>query len=147
MLQMLPKILNNSPSGKIRASASFNFISVFSHPLNMIFTLKPTILPLLLSKNFTIKPINLFLNKTPPECHISNHKITFLFAYYSLNHFFTVGTIRNYDPIKQNYMLSPYHVPIRPLFVPKERSISMMIFVYLHTYPLMSQTSFQTCLN
>ena len=37
-----------------------------------------------------------------------------------MNHLFTIGTIRNYDPVKQYFVLSSYHDPTRPLFVPQE---------------------------
>ena len=37
-----------------------------------------------------------------------------------MNHLFIIGTIRNYDPVKQYFILSSYHDPTRPLFVPQE---------------------------
>ena len=37
-----------------------------------------------------------------------------------MKHLFTIGTIRNYDPVKQYFILSSYHDPTRPLFVPQE---------------------------
>ena len=78
---------------------------------------------LLLLKNFTIR-LFLFLEKKHPQNFIfQNHKFTSPISYhshYSLNHLFTIGTIRNYDPVKQCFILSSYHDPTRPLFVPQE---------------------------
>ena len=59
----------------------------------------------------------LFLEQKHPQNFIfQNHKFTSLFSYhshYSSNHLF-------YDPVKQYFILSSYHVPTRPLFVPQE---------------------------
>ena len=86
----------------------------------MILTLMQTISPLLLPlKSSITKPINDSLNKNTHK--ISYFKITkftpFYISHYSLNHLFTIGKIRNYDPPKQYYILSPYHDPTRPLSV------------------------------
>ena len=37
-----------------------------------------------------------------------------------LNHLYTIGTIRNYDPVKQYYIFASYHDPTRSLFVPQK---------------------------
>ena len=37
-----------------------------------------------------------------------------------MNHLFTIGTIRKYDPVEQFYILTTYHDPTRPLFVSPE---------------------------
>ena len=64
-----------------------------------------------------------FLDKKHPQNFIfQNHKFTSPFSYhshYSSNHLFTIGTNRNYDHVKQYFILS-YHDPTRPLFVPQE---------------------------
>ena len=39
---------------------------------------------------------------------------------YIVNPEYTVGTIRNYDPIKKYYILASYKHPDRPCFVPQE---------------------------
>ena len=68
MLHMPPKILNYSSSGKINVFLSSNSNLISSNLHSMILTLMPPILPLLLlSKNFTTKPINFFLNKGTPK--------------------------------------------------------------------------------
>ena len=41
-------------------------------------------------------------------------------SHYSLNQLFHIDTIRNYDPVKQYYILTTYHDPTRPLIVPQE---------------------------
>ena len=79
--------------------------------------------PLLLLKNFTTKPIISFLNKNILRIFFKIHKLTSPFSYhsqYSLNHLFTICTIRNYDPVKQYYILTSYHDPTRPLVVPQQ---------------------------
>ena len=61
--------------------------------------------------------------KHPQNFIIQNHKYISPFSYHShhsLNHHYTTDTIRNYDPVKQNFVLTSYHDPIRPLFVPQE---------------------------
>ena len=67
---------------------------------------------------------HLFLEQKHPQTFIfQSHKFTSPFSYHSyyfLNHLFTIGTIRNYDPVKQYYILTSYHDPTRPFFVPQE---------------------------
>ena len=61
--------------------------------------------------------------KHPQNFDFQNHKITSPFSYhshYSLHHLVTIGTIRNYDPVKRYYILSTYYDPTRPLIVPRE---------------------------
>ena len=41
-------------------------------------------------------------------------------SHFSANHLFTNGIIRNYDPVKQYYILATCHDPTRPLIVPQE---------------------------
>ena len=124
MLHMPPKILNTAPSGKINVFVSPNTNSTFSNLHSMVLTLITTISPLLLSlKSFTTKPITFSLKKHPQNFIFQNHRFTFPFshhAHYSVNHFFAIGTIRNYDPVKQYYTLSPYNDPTRPRFVSQE---------------------------
>ena len=78
--------------------------------------------PLFLLKNFTTKPITSSSNKKSSELYFPK-SFASPFSYHShssLNHLFTIGTIRNYDPGKQYYILNSYHDPTRPLFVPQE---------------------------
>ena len=131
---MPPKILNNSLSGKINVFVSSNSNLIFSNLHSMILTLLPTILELLLlSKNFTTKPINFFLYKNHPNFHNSKSQIhppLLYHSHYSLNHLFTINTTRTYNPIKPYYILSPYHDPTRFFCSPGVKlSISMMIFL------------------
>ena len=61
----------------------------------------------------------------PPKIIFQNYKFTSPFCYhshYSLNHLYTIGTIRNYDPAKQYYILFPYHDPTRPYCTGSTRS-------------------------
>ena len=37
-----------------------------------------------------------------------------------MNHLYAIGIIFNYDPVKQSFILGPYHNPSRPLCVPQE---------------------------
>ena len=63
------------------------------------------------------------MKKHPQNFIFQNHKFTSPLSYhshYSLNHLFTIGTIRNYDPVKQYYILTSYQDLTRPLFVPPE---------------------------
>ena len=61
--------------------------------------------------------------KHPQNFIFQNHTFTSPFSYhnhYALNHHYTIGTIRNYDPVKQYYILTTYHDPTRLIFVPLE---------------------------
>ena len=81
---------------------------------------------LFLLKNFTNKLINVSSKKKRSQFFFQNHKVTSPFSYqshYSFKHLFTIGTLRNYDPVKQYYILITYHDPTRPLFVPQETLI------------------------
>ena len=99
----------------------FNLIKPTQHDLNTNpndITTTPSV------KKLHHQTYQLFLEQKHPQNFIfQNHKVTSPFSYhshYSLNHLFTIGTIRNYDPVKQYFLLSSYHDPTRPLFVPQE---------------------------
>ena len=100
----------------------------------------------------------LFLEQKHPQNFIfQNHKFTSPLSYhshYSLNHLFTIGTIRNYDSVKQYFILSSYHDPTRPLFVPQEELLlpthifyTQMIFYFLHTFLTLFKISSQKGIN
>ena len=99
----------------------FNLLKPTQHDLNINpndITTTPSV------KKLHHQTYQLFLEQKHPQNFIfQNHKFTSPFSYhshYSLNHLFTIGTIRNYDPVKQYFILSSYHDPTRPLFVPQE---------------------------
>ena len=99
----------------------FNLLKPTQHDLNTNpndITTTPSV------KKLHHQTYQLFLEQKHPQNFIfQNHKFTSPFSYhshYSLNHLFTIGTIRNYDPVKQYFILSSYHDPTRPLFVPQE---------------------------
>ena len=102
----------------------------------MITTILMISLPLLLSKNYTIILTNSFLKKARSNFYLSklqNHFTFLLPLYYPLSHLYTIGIIRNYDPIKQNYIFAPYHDPTFSLFVPQENvDISDVFLVPTH---------------
>ena len=61
--------------------------------------------------------------KTPQTFVFQNHKFTSLFTFlehYHLDHHATVGTIRNYDPLKEVFLFMPYKNPNHPLVIPQE---------------------------
>ena len=98
----------------------FNLLKPTQHDLNTNpndITTTPSV------KKLHHQTYQLFLKQKHPQNFIfQNHKFTSPFSYhshYSLNYLFTIGTIRNYDPVKQNFLLSSYHDPTRPLFVPQ----------------------------
>ena len=90
----------------------------------MILTPTPMISRLLLLfKQLHQQTYQFFLEQKPQNFISKNHKFTSNFSYrfhHSLNHLYTIGLVRNYDPFKQNYTLAPYHDPTHPLFVPQE---------------------------
>ena len=99
----------------------FNFLKPTQHDLNTNrndITTTPSV------KKLHHQTYQLFLEQKHTQNFIfQNHQFTSPFSYhshYSLNHLFTIGTIRNYDPVKQYYILTSYHDPTRPLFVPQE---------------------------
>ena len=99
----------------------FNLLKPTHHDLNTNpndLTTTPSV------KKLHHQTYQLFLEQKHPQIFIfQSHKFTSPFSYhshYSLNHLFTIGTIRNYDPVKQYFILSSYHDPTRPLFVPQE---------------------------
>ena len=99
----------------------FNLLKPTQHDLNTNpndITITPSV------KKLHHQTYQLFLEHKHLQNFIfQNHKFTSSFSYhshYSLNHLFTIGTIRNYDPVKQYFVLSSYHDPTRPLFVPQE---------------------------
>ena len=99
----------------------FNLLKPTQHDLNTNpndITTTPSV------KKLHHQTYQLFLEQKHPQNFIfQNHKFTSPFSYhshYSLNPLFTVGTIRNYDPVKQYFILPSYHDPTRPLFVPQE---------------------------
>ena len=99
----------------------FNLLKPTQHDLNTNpndITTTPSV------KKLHHQTYQLFLQHKHPQNFIfQNHKFTSPFSFhshYSLNHLFTIGTIRNYDPVKQYFVLSSYHDPTRPLFVPQE---------------------------
>ena len=64
-----------------------------------------------------------FQLKTPQNLIFQNHKFTSPFTFlgpYYLEHNFTIGTIRNYDPLKQAFLFLPYKNPNRPLIILQE---------------------------
>ena len=133
MLHMRPKILKNSPSGKISVFISSNSNSIFSNLHNMILTLRPTISPLLLAlKSFIIKPINLSLEQKHPQNFIlQNHKFTSPFSYlsqYSVNHLFTIDQSVAMTQLNNNTSSFLIVTPLVLFSFPKKHSISMMIF-------------------
>ena len=99
----------------------FNFLKPTQHALN---TNPNDIITTPSVKNLHHQTYQFFLEQKHTQNLIfQNHKFTSSFSYqshYSLNHLFTIGTIRNYDPVKQQYILTNYHDPTRPLFVPQE---------------------------
>ena len=99
----------------------FNFSKPTQHDLN---TNPNDIITTPSVKKHHHQTYQLFLEQKHPQNFIfQNHKFASPFSYYfpySLNHLFTIGTIRNYDPVKQYYILTTYHNSIRPLFVPQE---------------------------
>ena len=88
-----------------------------------------------------------FLEQKHPQNFIfQNHKFTSPFSYhshYSLNRLFTIGTIRNYDPVKQYFILSSYHDPTRRYLYLKKPSMLTMSFFVLLTFLMLFQISFQ----
>ena len=98
----------------------FNFLKPTHHDLKF----NPNDITTTLSVKKLHQTYQLFLEQKHPQNFLfQNHKFTSPFSYhshYSLNHLFTIGTIRNYDPGKQYFNLSSYHDPTRPLFVPQE---------------------------
>ena len=99
-------------------SSNFNLLKPTQHDLNT----NPN--DITTTPSVKIFHHQLFLEqKHPQNFNFQNHKFTSPFSYhshYSLNHLFTIGTIRNYDPVKQYFVLSSYHYPTRPLFVTQE---------------------------
>ena len=80
----------------------FNFLKLTQHNLNTNpndTTTTPSV------KKLHHQTYQFFLEQKHPQNFIfQNHKFTSPFSYhshYSLNHLFTIGTIRNYDPVKQ----------------------------------------------
>ena len=99
----------------------YNFLKPYQHDFNTNpndITTTPAV------KKLHHQTYQLFLEQKHPQNFIfQNHKFTSPFSYhthYSLNHLFTIGTIRNYDPVKQYYILTTYHDPTRLSFVPQE---------------------------
>ena len=99
----------------------FNFLNPTHHDLNTNSNDKTTTPSV---KKLHHQTYQLFLEQKHPQNFIfQNHKFTSPFSYhfhYSLNHPFTIRTIRNYDPVRQYFNLFSYHDPTRPLFVPQE---------------------------
>ena len=60
--------------------------------------------------------------KIPQNFIFQNHKFTSpcLFLEHYLDHHATVGTIRNYDPLKQVCLFMPYKNLNRPLIIPQK---------------------------
>ena len=125
MLLMLPKNLPQLAywqTNRVRFfQFQFNLLKPTQHDLNTNpndITTTPSV------KKLHHQTYQLFLEHKHPQNFIfQNHKFTSPFSFhshYSLNHLFTIGTIRNYDPVKQYFVLSSYHDPTRPLFVPQE---------------------------
>ena len=87
---------------------------------------------------------HLFLEQKHPQNFIfQNHKFTSPFSYHShssLNHLFTVGTIRNYDPVKQYF--DTMILLVLYLYLKKLLMLTM-IFFFLPTFLTLFQTSFQ----
>ena len=109
-------------NNRIRFSQfQFSFLKPTQHDLN---TNPNDIITTPSVKKLHHQTYQLFLEQKHPQNFIfQNHKFTSPFSYhshYSLNHLFTIGTIRNHDPVKQNFILSSYHDPTRPLFVLQE---------------------------
>ena len=99
----------------------FNLLKPTHHDLNTNpndLTTTPSV------KKLHHQTYKLFLEQKHRQNFIfQNHKFTSPFSYhphYSLNHLFTIGIFRNYDPVKQYFILLSYHDPTRPLFVPQE---------------------------
>ena len=99
----------------------FNLLKPTQHDLNTNpndITTTPSV------KKLHHQTYQLFLEQKHPQNFIfQNHKFTSPFSYHShypLNHLFTIGTIRNYDLVKQYFLLSSYHDPTRPLVVPQK---------------------------
>ena len=84
--------------------------------------------------------------KHPQNFIFQNHKFTSPFSYhshYSLNHLFTIGTIRKYNPVKQYFFSLPIMILlVRYLFL-KKHLMSMMLFYFLRTFPTLFKISFQ----
>ena len=69
---------------------------------------------------------NICLNKNIPKIKSFKSINSLLFPlpfHYSLNHLNTIGINRDYDPVKQHYILALCYDPARPRFVPQEAPI------------------------
>ena len=91
----------------------------------MILALTPRILLLLLllQNSITKQTYLLLEQKNPQNFSFQINKITSPFSYhshYSLNPLYTVDIIRTFDPVKQYYILAPFHSPTCPIFVRQE---------------------------
>ena len=149
MLDMPPKILNISPSGKINVFISTNSnLKSTQHDLN---TNTNNITTTSSVEKLHHQTNKLFPEqKDPQNIKFKNHKVASPFSHcslYSLDHLITIGTFRNYDPIKQYYILSPFHDPTPHLFVPQEALNLNDDFLLPTHIPTNVQISFRECLD
>ena len=88
--------------------------------------------------------------KHPRNCVFQDHKITSSLSYhaqYSLNQNYIIGTKRNYDPLKQYYIVSPFPTRLALYSYLKELLTLTMILSFLFKSQTVLLTSFLKWMN